>query len=357
MLDQARRVLSRPSLAVAGRSACAAMLAWLLVLPLPGVADHYPYYAPLGAVVATSTSVISSLRTASGTFLALLAGTLVGLGAQALPAPDVVALGLAVAVGTLVAVPAWFAAMASWVPISALFVLILGGGEPGHFVLGYLGLTTLGAVVGLSINLVFPPLLLAQTARAQEALRSVLVEQIEALAQMLREAPEEERARADTAKVRARARAVEDLDDHATGGPPVNWRLRRWQRDAARLREQGRALTFLAFVTQDLVDVLLPGGPAGRAAWPMPVRPAAAVALDATAELLRQIDGATVATETWEATTRANRELARVVRTQPASSDAEVLSAGALADAVRRALEAVAPRDVDDHPEGAEAHA
>ena len=36
------------------KAALAAALSWLAVLPLWGVADEYPYYAPLGAVIAVT---------------------------------------------------------------------------------------------------------------------------------------------------------------------------------------------------------------------------------------------------------------------------------------------------------------
>ena len=51
-------ITARPRTLLALKAAVAAGLAWLVVLPFSGVADDYPYYAPLGAVVATSTSGI-----------------------------------------------------------------------------------------------------------------------------------------------------------------------------------------------------------------------------------------------------------------------------------------------------------
>ena len=54
-------VLGRyPRVPLALKSAFAAGLAWLAVLPLGGVADEYPYYAPLGAVVAMGATVVTS---------------------------------------------------------------------------------------------------------------------------------------------------------------------------------------------------------------------------------------------------------------------------------------------------------
>ena len=36
--------------------------------------------------------------------------------------------------------------MGSWVPVSALFILILGERDPSSYVLAYLGLTTIGVL-------------------------------------------------------------------------------------------------------------------------------------------------------------------------------------------------------------------
>src|SRR5690606_21273900 len=52
----------RPLVPVAVKVALAAALAWLVVQPLGGAADHYTYYAPLGAVVVVSSRLGQSLR-------------------------------------------------------------------------------------------------------------------------------------------------------------------------------------------------------------------------------------------------------------------------------------------------------
>ena len=46
-----------PRYGLAAKAALAASLAWAVVQLVPGPASAYPYYAPLGAVIATSTTL------------------------------------------------------------------------------------------------------------------------------------------------------------------------------------------------------------------------------------------------------------------------------------------------------------
>ena len=59
--------------------AVAASLAWALVQLVPGAAGDYPYYAPLGAVVATSATLARSVREATQTVGAIGLGAAVAL--------------------------------------------------------------------------------------------------------------------------------------------------------------------------------------------------------------------------------------------------------------------------------------
>src|SRR5690606_17553276 len=80
-------------------------------------------------------------------------------------------------------------AMGSWVPISALFILIVGRTDTDGYVLAYLGLTAIGGAVGVLVNVVAPPLPLVATRRVQESLRDVIADQMEGLARGLRRDP------------------------------------------------------------------------------------------------------------------------------------------------------------------------
>jgi hypothetical protein len=44
----------------------------------------------------------------------------------------------------------------SWVPIVALVVLVVGGSRPVDYAAAYVGLTALGALCGVAVNLALP---------------------------------------------------------------------------------------------------------------------------------------------------------------------------------------------------------
>lgn len=333
-----------PARALAVRSALAAMVAWLVVMPLSGVADEYPYYAPLGALVAVTSSVDVSLRTSVQTFAALVLGAALGSGALVLDLPRPVAIGLVVAVGTLLGETRWLGTMGTWVPISGLFVLVLGEADPAHFVLGYLGLTTLGALIGAATNLLVPPLHLARTRQAQDALRAALADQLDTLADLLgvEGLPTAEDWAARRPSMRARSAEMEELLALATGGPPVNWRVLKGRNEGQWLRERGRALASLALQVDELTDVLASRQRHDREdlALPADVRPAAARTLRATAEALRSTDEHEADVEAaWSSL----RELAADVRRCRDRSAEDLFAAGALVTSIERTLTTMGP--------------
>jgi hypothetical protein len=145
-----------PAAVLAVKASVAAGVAWLVVKPLGGLADDYPYYAPLGAVVATSTTALRSLRESLQTLAAITLGAAVALAALSLPLPRLA--GLVVTTGVGVALGSWhvLGSRSSWVPITALFVLLVGDSHPWHYALGYGGFVALGAVVGIAVDAAAP---------------------------------------------------------------------------------------------------------------------------------------------------------------------------------------------------------
>jgi uncharacterized membrane protein YgaE (UPF0421/DUF939 family) len=145
-----------PTVVLSLKASLAAGLAWVVVRPLGGVADDYRYYAPLGAVIATSATLARSVRDSVQALTAIGLGAGVALLAQAPPLPQLAALVLATGVG--VAVGSWhlLGRRSSWVPITALFVLLVGDAHPWHYALGYAGLTALGAFVGVAVDATVP---------------------------------------------------------------------------------------------------------------------------------------------------------------------------------------------------------
>lgn len=338
-----------PVLPLAFRAAFAAVASWLVVMPLGGVADDYPYYAPLGAVVAVSTTVVSSIRASVQTFLALGCGTCIGIGLQILDLPTPAAIGIAVGAGTVIGSWRRLGSVASWVPVSALFILVLGQGNPWHFVLGYLGLTTLGAVVGALVSIAVPPLQLAQTLRAQEQLRAAVVAQLEELATGIESEPLPTREEWEGRRLsmEPRVRQVQELVRRTDDAPRVNWRVRRWQDRAHRAGARGKALTNLAFQVCDLTAFLAArerGGPGEVPLGPL-LQPAAAKALRATATSLRAVDGPYSPPDELGAGWRALDELADAVRREQSVTGHGLFAAGALVTSIERALQSVTPQE------------
>ena len=166
------RLAEHPRVALAVKTAVAAGLAWAAVRQAGGFVADYPYYAPLGAVVAVTHTVARSLREAAEAVAAILLGASLAFTARLLDVPVVVSLALVVGVGTLLAGLPFLRSMGSWVPVSGLFVLLVGRSDPVHYPLAYLGLTALGGAIGLAVNLLFPPLPLLRTERTERRMRA-----------------------------------------------------------------------------------------------------------------------------------------------------------------------------------------
>ncbi|GAA2121368.1 hypothetical protein GCM10009843_15520 [Nocardioides bigeumensis] len=333
-----------PARALALRAALAAMTSWLVIVPMGGVADDYPYYAPLGAVVAVTSSVEVSLRTSVQTVVALVLGAGLATTVLLLDLPRPLAIGLVVAVGTLLGALRRMGEMGSWVPISALFILVLGEGNPAHFVLGYLGITTLGVGVGAATSLALPPLHLIRTRHAQDDLRAALAERLDALADVIgsEQLPSEGDWEVRRPDLRAHSAEVEQLLALATGGPPVNWRVRKGRDEGQRLRERGRALAALALQVDELTDVLAYRERDDRQDLALPawLRPAAESALRATADALRSDEDRSACIDAaWTAV----RRLASEIRRDRHESGDDLFGAGALVVSIERTLTTMSP--------------
>lgn len=347
VISRADELVARhPTVPLALRAAVAAVAAWLLVRPLGGVADDYPYYAPLGAVVSVSTTVLTSMRTGAQTAAALATGAVLAIGASLLPLPRPLDIGLVVGIGTLAGAFRRYGSMGSWVPISALFILVIGHGDPWQFVLAYLGLTTLGALVGVAINTALPPVGFAPALRAEEELRTVLVSQLEDLADGLERDPEDDEHGwlGRRYEIDPLARRVQQLVAEAADGPPVNWRVLRRRDRAARLQVQGRALVALAFLVDDLAaylgswrgsDQRAPLGPA--------LRSRAGEALRELAGTLSSIDGSAAPDEALDRAWKATGALADEVREQRRRTGDDLFEAGTLLTGIERTLRSVTP--------------
>jgi uncharacterized membrane protein YgaE (UPF0421/DUF939 family) len=332
------------------KAALAAALSWLAVLPLWGVADEYPYYAPLGAVIAVTSTVAGSVRESVQALAAILTGATLALLVMQGDLPVVADLALVVAVGT--ALSGWhrFGTKASWVPISGLFVLIIGRSDAVEYAVAYLGLTSLGAAIGIGLNIAFPPLALTRMADSVSRLRGVLADQLDELAAGLASddplTSDEWAARRHA--IRPTLEEMQRVVGQATDGRRANWRARRWSEHAEQRYQQARALQQVSFLIEDITALVVDQERAERESVALgpELRPYAARALGAMAEVLRSVEGEAADPATLRSADTAVVALAEAIRTARQRSSSDLFAAGTVVTGARRALASLVPEDL-----------
>lgn len=170
------------------KTSLAVALSWVVAQRMPGVIDDYPFYAPLGAISAMYPTVLGSVRAGLQTVAGLALGILLAAGVLLVGEPNLVTIAVAVGLGVLLAGIRRLGAGAEYVPVAAVFVLILGGQDAEGYSAGFLVQMSVGVVIGLLVNVtVFPPLDF-RTARLQlDRLQGVVVDYLEDVAAELAE--------------------------------------------------------------------------------------------------------------------------------------------------------------------------
>ncbi|GAB3993146.1 hypothetical protein [Nocardioides marmoraquaticus] len=273
-------------------AAVAAAVAWALVQPVGGLADRYPYYAPLGAVVAVSTTILGSARGAVATVRNLALGAALGTAAQLLGLPELLALALVVGLGTVLSGSRLLASGSSWIVYSAVFVLILGGEAPWEYGLAYAGLTCFGALVGIVVVAALPPLLITPGAQAVAEAGATLADQLEDLADALADESGPPSERQWSRRQRDLRPTMQRLDDtvHAVlEARRGNWRARWWRASTSAQQERAALVRRSHPLVEQLVLLLVREERADlpRVALGPSLRPSAAAALRGWGRLLR----------------------------------------------------------------------
>lgn len=220
------------------KTSLAVALSWVVAQRMPGVIDEYPYYAPLGAISAMYPTVFGSVRAGLQTVVGIALGIALAAGVLLVGEPNLLTVAVAVGIGVLLAGIRRLGAGAEYVPVGALFVLIVGGQDAEGFSAGFLVQMSVGVAIGLLVNaLVFPPLDF-RTARLQlDRLQGVVVDYLQDVAGELAEPGTtagrdwQERNHAlvqITAEVRE---AVDESAQSARGNPRVVLRRRRRRTD------------------------------------------------------------------------------------------------------------------------------
>ncbi|WP_310964668.1 FUSC family protein [Nocardioides terrisoli] len=349
-LPRLRILERRPGVARAVRAGLAAAIAWLIVRPLGGAANLYPYYAPFGAVIAVTTTVAGSIRDSLRAVAAVMIGAALALAIHAVTDNDVLGLLVVIGGGSLIANWSVLGRLGSWVPVAGLFVLIPGGADSEEFLIGYLGLTSLGAAIGIVVNLVFAPLPLSRTGLRVREVRDALAEQLTELAEGLRgdRAPTPEEWQEGHRALIPLSRRMSEMVGEASEARRANWRARHWRDTANRQYALARALEQLTFLVEDVSTLLSTHEVSGseHIALGPRLRPQAAELLAAAADLLAGLDSPIAPLEPLRRVDAAMAELVEEIRRTRGETGDDLFTAGALVIAVRRAVSALVP---DDH--------
>lgn len=252
-----------PRLQLAMKAGLAAGVAFAIAPLMPGSAADYPYYAPLGALVAMYENVAGSMKQGVQT----LAGLAIGIGLAfvlfILGSPSPLTVGIVMAFGVVLAGLPKIGAGRDWIPTAALLVLLVGGHNPDTFSFGYLFQMGVGVTVGIIVNLlVFPPLHFRAAELSIAELRLALAQQLRDMATALKESwpPEHEEwsRRSDSLEASARSvrLAVEKADASRRANPRRRLHPRDIELDYRNLRDLERVTFHVQDVTQVLSDVI-----------------------------------------------------------------------------------------------------
>jgi uncharacterized membrane protein YccC len=251
--------LTHPRFLLALKTALAVGIAWILAPLVPGVAEEYPYYAPLGALISMSPTLMSSVKRGVQTLAALAIGILLAGAVVLFSTPNVLTISLVVGIGTLIAGSRRLSTGGEYVPTAALFVLIIGGQNADEYSTGYLVQMSVGIAVGIAVNLlILPPLNYSAADLKLGEFRSQLSSHLHDAGKALVESwpPEHEDwasrsgALADTAdRVRE---AVGEADESRKLNPRAKLHRRNLEKDYQDLAD----LETVTFHVRDLTEVL-----------------------------------------------------------------------------------------------------
>lgn len=252
-----------PRLQLALKAALAAGVAFYVAPFMPGSAAEYPYYAPLGALVAMYENVSGSLRQGVQTLVGLALGIGLAFMLFSLGAPSPLTVAVVMGLGVILAGLPRIGSGSDWIPTAALLVLLVGGHDPDKFSFGYLVQMGAGVTVGILVNLlVFPPLHFKAAALSIAELRLALARQFAEMGKALREnwPPEHQdwsrRSDALAASARSVRLAVEKADASRRANPRRRLHPRDMELDYRNLRDLERITFHVQDVTQVLSDVI-----------------------------------------------------------------------------------------------------
>ena len=252
-----------PRLQLAAKAAIAAGIAFFIAPFMPGSAADYPYYAPLGALVAMYENVSGSMRQGVQTLVGLAIGVGLAFMLFSLGEPSPVTVAIVMGLGVILAGLPRIGSGSDWIPTAALLVLLVGGHNPDQFSFGYLVQMGVGVSIGIVVNLlVFPPLHFKAAALSLAELRLALARQLLDMGMALQEnwPPEHEewsrRSEALTTHTRSVRAAVQKADASRQANPRRRLHPRDVDEDYRTLRDLERLTFHIQDITQVLSDVI-----------------------------------------------------------------------------------------------------
>ncbi|GGR53270.1 uncharacterized membrane protein YgaE (UPF0421/DUF939 family) [Nocardioides luteus] len=326
-------------------AAIAGAIAYWVGLVIPGPAGQFPYYAPLGAVVAMSSTVMGSVRVSVQSVVSIWLGSAIALVVGLVEAPIEVTVAAVIGLGMLATAWQWLGASGTWVPTAALFVLIIGAEDPMAFVSAYGGLTLIGAVIGVVMTALFPQLPLSAAERAIEDVRTAVVVQLRQLAGALGggNPPTQVEWAERRAQIEPAVHHMRTEREHVREASRGNRRRVHYEERMATQLDQAENLERISFLVEDLAQVLEEDERAENEVVGLgpQLRPQAGRALLALADLVEEGDVRTADTEVVDTARRALEDLADQIRDlrSRATPDEEYFTAGSIVTSIRRCLE------------------
>ncbi len=244
-------------LLLVAKTTLAVGLAWTIAPHMPGVTDDYPYYAPLGALASMYPTLMGSVRSGLQTLIGLVTG--IGLATLVVitVGPTWWTVPLVIGVGVLLSGTGWFGAGREYVPIAALFVLVVGGQDAEDYSLGYLTQMAVGVVIGLLVNVLIAPAPLTVAAEARvEAFRAQLGAHLHDIGSAVSESwpPEHEQWADDAASLADTSAALRAALAEADESRRGNLRARGRRGETQHIHEQLATLDRVAHLIRDISD-------------------------------------------------------------------------------------------------------
>lgn len=257
--DPLKHAVASARLMLAVKTALAVGIAWVVAQYMPGVVDEYPYYAPLGALVSMYPTLMESAKSGVQTLLGLLAGIALALAVVITFGPNWWTIPLVAGIGVLLSGTGWFGAGQEYVPMAAMFVLIIGGQDSEDYSLGYLIQMAVGVTVGLAVNLlIFPRVLTGAAAARVVTFRGQLADHLHEIGDAITDSwpPERDGWVRDAGALADTSREVRLALDEADASRKGNPRAIRGRHDTGGIREQLEALELVAVRIRDIAEAL-----------------------------------------------------------------------------------------------------